>query len=523
MKPKPSAPAPALAGLAPGLRRYLYFTAAITGGAIMIVEILGAKMLAPYLGTSHFVWTSQIAVTLVALACGYYAGGRLVDRSTRLGVMYVAILLAGVYLALTIALREPVAYQFLRMRLALGSLLTSAVLYFVPLSLLAMVGPFFVRVLTSSVAGVGGNVGRLTAISTLGSFTGTILIGYFLIPHLPNSVTMYLTSLLLMLIAVAYFLRWGRTTGDKVAVGVVVLGGIGLGYGGVEAQAWNGTVFDELFRGNSNFGMLQVLQAKSGPRRLYLNDYLTQNTYDVEQRKSISMFTYMLHGLARAYVPRVTKVLCIGMGVGIVPMEFARDGAQVDVAEINPAVVPVAQKYFNFDPARVNLFIGDGRYFINESTNRYDAIILDAFLGDSCPSHLMTREAFTAMRRLLQPDGVLVMNTFADLSEGHDFFGASLYKTMTNVFGSVKIHVGRYGNTLYVGSPKTQLEFAHPPDYSDVYNGCLDEVQEAFADVVEPEPGHGRVLTDDYNPVEYYDAANREDIRRRLALGARER
>ena len=64
-----------------GLRRYLYITAALTGAAIMIVEILGAKMLSPYLGMSHFVWTAQIAVTLVALASGYYVGGRLADRA----------------------------------------------------------------------------------------------------------------------------------------------------------------------------------------------------------------------------------------------------------------------------------------------------------------------------------------------------------------------------------------------------------------------------------------------------------
>src|SRR6266478_3511577 len=67
-----------------GLRRYLYFTAATTGAAIMVVEILGAKMLSPFVGMSQFVWTAQIAVTLVALASGYYAGGRLADRSQRL-------------------------------------------------------------------------------------------------------------------------------------------------------------------------------------------------------------------------------------------------------------------------------------------------------------------------------------------------------------------------------------------------------------------------------------------------------
>ena len=86
MPVKRLAVAPVEALLTPNQRRYLYFTAAVTGAAVMIVEILGAKMLAPYVGTSHFVWTAQIAVTLVALAAGYYVGGRLVDRSTELHV-----------------------------------------------------------------------------------------------------------------------------------------------------------------------------------------------------------------------------------------------------------------------------------------------------------------------------------------------------------------------------------------------------------------------------------------------------
>src|SRR5262245_42954072 len=194
-------PAAESASISLGLRRYLYITAALTGAAVMIVEILGAKMLAPYLGTSHFVWTAQIAVTLVALACGYYLGGKLVDRTLNLGKLYAGILVAGLYLAVTVAIREPVAFGCLKYNnLAAGSLLASTFLFFVPLCLLAMVGPFLVRVLTMSVQNVGGNVGRLTALSTLGSFAGTILIGYVLIPLLPNSTTMYVTALVLMLL-----------------------------------------------------------------------------------------------------------------------------------------------------------------------------------------------------------------------------------------------------------------------------------------------------------------------------------
>lgn len=521
VKNKPAAPL--TADLAPGLRPYLYFTAAVTGGAIMIVEILGAKMLSPYLGTSHFVWTAQIAVTLVALACGYYAGGWLVDRALRPGRMYAGILAAGVYLALCIPFVERVAYGFLRFDLAVGSLLSSAFLFFIPLSLLAMVGPFFIRVLTNSVSGVGGNVGRLSAISTFGSFIGTVLIGYLLIPFLPNSTTMYCTALLLMLIAAIYFLGWGRKAGGPIPAAATLLIAGALGYAGVNAEPSGNASSIELFRGNSNFGLLQVIQQKDGPHRYYLNDYLTQNTYDTNEQKSISMFTYMLHDLARAYAPRTDDVLCIGMGVGIVPMDFARDGAKVDVVEINPAVVPVAEKFFNFDRARVNLHIGDGRYFVNRSTKRYDAVILDAFLGDSCPSHLMTRENFAAIRRILKPDGVLVVNSFADPDLQVDFFSASLYKTLTNTFTSVRLHHGRNGNSLFVASARPTLGILHPPDHSHVYAGVREQVRDAFNTLREPNLDHGRVLTDDYNPVEYYDAANRESLRKILALSARSR
>jgi len=208
--------APITETLTPGLRQYLYATAATTGAAIMIVEILGAKMLAPYVGTSHFVWTAQIAVTLVALSAGYYVGGKLVDRSQRLGRVYWAIIAAAAYLGMAVLVVEPVAYWCLDFRLALGSLMASAFLFFLPLALLAMVGPYFVRVLTSAVADVGGNIGRLTAISTLGSFAGTILIGYVLIPFLPNSRTMYLTSCALMAVSAGYFYCWGGAKGRRL-------------------------------------------------------------------------------------------------------------------------------------------------------------------------------------------------------------------------------------------------------------------------------------------------------------------
>ena len=487
----------------------------------MIVEILGAKMLSPYIGTSHFVWTAQIAVTLVALACGYYAGGRLVDRSSRLGRLYWAILIAAAYLALTVAVREWVAYAFLRLPLAVGSLLTSLFLFFLPLCLLAMTGPFLVRVSTGSLSSVGGTVGRLNAISTIGSFLGTVLISYLLIPLLPNSITMYATAALLMALAVVYLALWGRKIRTVAGAAAVVVAGLAAGAWGLRAEGLRSPVFDELSRVNSSFGLLQVLQLKGQPERYFLSDYLTQNTYDSLQGKSTSMFTYMLEGLARAYTPRLEKALCIGMGIGIVPRQLARDGVRVDVVEINPAVVGLAQKYFDLDPGEFELSIGDGRWFVNQSRKRYDAVILDAFLGDSTPSHLMSREAFTAIRNVLEPDGVLVINTFVDFGARRDFFGASLSRTLASVFASVRVHGARGANTLFVASPRQDLSILHEPDFGRVHPAALHDVREAFSSTWEPDPLAGILLTDDYNPTDYYDAANREKLRRALALSMR--
>jgi spermidine synthase len=136
----------------------------------------------------------------------------------------------------------------------------------------------------------------------------------------------------------------------------------------------------------------------------------------------------------------------------------------------------------------------------------------------------MTREAFDSMRRLLKPGGTLVINSFVGFRSGKDFFGASLDKTLKAVFKSVRIHATHpeeISNAFFVASDRPELTIVSQPDLAQVHPDRRDLVKVAFDSLTEANPREGIVLTDDYNPVEVYDAANREAIRRNLALNMR--
>jgi predicted membrane-bound spermidine synthase len=185
-------------------------------------------------------------------------------------------------------------------------------------------------------------------------------------------------------------------------------------------------------------------------------------------------------------------------------------------------VVPVAVRFFDLQTNKLNLTLDDGRHFLNRCRKQYDTVILDAFLGDSSPSHLLTHEAFASIRRVLRPGGTLVINSFGNLEAGRDFFTASMNKTLKSVFQAVRLHTSGDGGIFFVASDRPALDFVHAPDLANVHPYVRRDTEATYVGDKDTLPEDGRVLTDDYNPAEFYDARNREDLRRRLAMAARE-
>lgn len=148
-------------------------------------------------------------------------------------------------------------------------------------------------------------------------------------------------------------------------------------------------------------------------------DQRNQSCMD-QRRPNEMVFSYtrmMMTGLLLR--PSPERILMIGLGGGTLPTALAElyPDTEIDVVEIDPAVVRVAGEFFGYVPsANTTVFTQDGRVFIKRAALRgdtYDLIMLDAFNGDYIPEHLMTREFLQETRSLLTPGGAVVANTFS--------------------------------------------------------------------------------------------------------------
>jgi hypothetical protein len=163
-----------------------YLIAGWSGFFVMGIELLGGRILAPYFGSSIYVWGALITVFMLALSLGYLCGGRLsIYRPSlrRLAAILVAAALAtvpvvwfadGLLDGLSSAVHDP----------RFGSLSAAALLFFAPTFISGMVSPYAVRLLVEDQASSGQRAGRLYFVSTFGSATGTLLTSFYLVLYL---------------------------------------------------------------------------------------------------------------------------------------------------------------------------------------------------------------------------------------------------------------------------------------------------------------------------------------------------
>jgi spermidine synthase len=478
----------------------------LCGAVIMVIELTGSRVMAPYLGTSLVVWTSLIGIILASLSLGYWWGGRLADRRPEAGLLGGLILLAAIATA-AIALTKSFVLACLQSKvtgLHLAAVWSTLLLFAPPSVLLGMVAPFAVRLKIADTRTSGRTAGNLYAISTIGSICGTFLAGFVLIAWMGS------TNILLLMAVVLALASWlaacgrGRT---QVAAGALFLIMLAAARGyDAELRAAGfldtDTAYNRVmvFKGAENAtGRLMRVMA-TGPQAkqsaMYLDD------------PSALVLPYTRYfRLVEHFVPELKRLLVLGGGGFSFPKFALANYANVsvDVVELDAGIIALARDYFELkDHPRQRIIAEDGRTFLNRNRETYDAILCDIFNSHyAIPFHLTTVEAAQRMKAALAPQGVVLVNLLSDVDGPCSRFFQALAGTYSAVFPRVLAFVvGEPGDrscwqnivlAAFV-SPEETRQTSTDPDISTM---LAKRVSVPAAAELPP-------LTDDYAPVDRY-------------------
>lgn len=491
-------------------------TVFVTGAGILALEIVGARLINPHFGVSLYVWSALITVTLIALAVGYAAGGWLADRRAAPGDLVWLLLLSAMAVAVVPLLTSTVFAATSGLGLRLGALIAASLLVAVPLTALAMITPYAVKLMTIAQERVGTSTGTVFAISTAGSVAGALATGFLLVPWLPLHWICLLLAVGLVLLAGLLGLTERAHRTAAVLLLLLIAGGGVLSVGGMGAVALEPTRGRELYHGQSLYGELRVVEVDQA--RLLLSNGIIQSGI-VADGSSAFPYSYLIERIILDRVAAPRRVLLIGLGGGAVARSLQRHAGGaivVDVVEIDPLVAELAQRYFDYRPGPGELAIEDGRRFLNTTERRYDAIVLDAYTSEALLHHLLSREAFETMRERLTPGGAVVLH-YRVLAGDPDAVRASeaLAGTLRAVFPSVTVYEveahGPLQSRIFVS---TMEPAGRPADAITValtagpFAGQLMTARPRTAGA-----GNGLILTDLYNPIEQLDAATADVVR----------
>jgi spermidine synthase len=506
----------------------LYACTFASGVVIMALEMLIGRTLTPYFGGTVYTWGALISVFLAGMASGYAIAGHIADR--RPTVLAIAVGFGFASLALTLpplgsdAILNAVLDHISDVRL--GALAAALCLAFAPAALLASVSPYCMRLLLREAHSSGSVSGRLSALSTVGSIIGALMTSFFLIPtlgvktiYVALSVLSGLFAALALSVFVARRVKPGSIGAATIAVLVsAALAAVGSGKS-AHASAANKPPPQEGIIEAVDSEYNRILIERSGSQIAMEFGYralrYTESVIDLARPDELVVpYTrYLTLGLAYP-TQQVRRVALVGLGGGHTAIYLVRSapGLTADVGELDPDVIRLSEKYFGVRPSQnLNIVNQDGRVFLQRANKRYDAILLDAYRGPFVPFHLTTKEFYTLVKARLTPGGVVVQNV-----DPSTLFFDSTYLTMKAVFANVDVYHAD-GNVVLIGYDGPALSDQALKARAAARQkqlGLKYDLGEMAATRSPSPVVHGKILTDDFAPVEMLTTIKRNNVKR---------
>jgi spermidine synthase len=497
------------------MRKYLYVIVFVSGLVSLAVEFAASRLLGNYFGTSNLVWVSIVGLILIYLTAGYFIGGAWADRSPKHETLFLILSWAALAVGLIPLASRPIlrlasnAFDELQLGALFGSFVVVMVLFVIPVTLIGMASPFAIRLAITDTQQVGKISGRIYAISTLGSFTGTFVPTLLLIPTIGTYRTFLVLASLLMLFAfIGLFISSGwRKLLRYVWMPLVIVALFIWGVPGTDKNT-TGLVYET----ESSYNYIQVIEKDEftmlrlnegqGVHSIYKADQLFFNG-PWEQVVAAPFFNS-----APMAPDQITDIAIIGLAAGTTVRDAALvfPNAVIDGIEIDPKIVEVGRKYFDMNDPNLNVIIQDGRWAIKNSTKKYDIISVDAYRPPYIPWHMTTQEFFLILKDHLKEDGVMVINIGRSTDDRRLI--DSLYSTIHTVFPTLYVTdlSDSFNSILFATNTETNLQnfldnyviLNEDPLTNQFILGVMATTYAGLQDT----PNIGMVFTDDLAPIE---------------------
>jgi len=463
-----------------------------TSAAVLVLEVLVVRLVAPFVGLTLETYTAAIGVALAAIAAGAALGGRFADSSDPRAWLGPATALGGVL----VLLARPVVLTLgdgFRGTGPVGTLVLVALAVGPAALVLSAVPPGVVKLRLRTLAETGVTVGRLSAIGTLGALAGTFLTGFVLLSALPTSRLLLVTGLLLVaggVVLTAVNVRTARRAAAGLAAAAVLAAGALLAVDGpcdVETRYYCAAVETDPERPTG---------------RVLLLDGLRHSYVDLADPTYLEFaYTRRFGDVLAARPDGPLDVLHLGLGGGTMPRHLAavRPGSRSTVLEVDPQLPDLDRERLALRTGPdLRVVIGDARTRIAEQPDDgFDVVLGDAFGSIAVPWHLTTAEMTAEARRVLRPGGTYAVNVIDNPPLA---FARAYVATVGAVFDHVAVYAspqllaGDDGGNVVVVASDEPLPLA-------VLDAAAAARGERLADGAEF-AGDAQVLTDDDAPVD---------------------
>ncbi|MDQ6694641.1 MAG: fused MFS/spermidine synthase [Chloroflexota bacterium] len=490
----------------------------VCGASVMTVEMSASRLLAPYFGTSLFIWANLIGLVMVYLTLGYWLGGKIADRLPRPAVLYGITAVAGLAVGLIPLLSVPILSWSLEgfakysVGIFYSSLVGVILLFSVPLLLLGFVSPFAIRLRSMEVSKAGGTAGSVSALSTLGSILGTFIPVFFLIPNIGTAATLYSAAFALLLFSLLGLLVSGgrRQALMTVALMLLLFGISRIPTGGIKPPAMGQLIYER----ESAYNYIQVVREGRKVSLMLNEGHAIHSIYDPGSVLTGGPWDYwsVAPYFNKGFSPADMKSMAmIGSAAGTAARIATRiyGAIPVDGVEIDPEIVQVGDRYFGLgEMPNVVTHEQDGRTYLQTDgkNKKWTVVGIDAYRQPYIPFHLTTVEFFQEVQRHLTPDGVVMINAGRTATDTR--LVDALANTMRRVYPHVYvIDVPTMANSMVVGANETSSVSNFTRNAAGATNSDLKQV---FANSLQkgnvrewlPTTQAGVFFTDDKAPVE---------------------